>query len=306
VIGFRSVKIPFTSVADRHGEFPLWIAGQQVYERELYDQLPYLRRYARALTGATERGDALATRCVEVVVMAPTRFGLDRGKGARLSLYALLNLLFDQGADHWANQWADDRVEDGEPPTARPAVSPLPIERALATLPESDRRLYLLVTLEELTLAEAAQILNLGPTEAIDRLKTARERVRSVLTQRVLVVEDNALLAMEIGEVVADMGHVVCGTAVNERQALSLLKAEKPTLALLDVRLADGGSGVEIARHLKRTRALRTIFVTAFDGDLEDLDACHLGQIVRKPFTGAAIRAAISRAVFMPQPVALA
>lgn len=263
----------------------------RVYGCELYDQLPYLRRYARALTGATERGDALATRCVEVVVMAPTRFGLDRGKGARLPLYALLHLLFDQGA--------------GEP-AGRPAPSPHPIERALATLPESDRRLYLLVTLEELALAEAAQILNLGPAEAIDRLKTARERVRSVLTQRVLVVEDNALLAMEIGEVVADMGHVVCGTAVNERQALSLLKVEKPTLALLDVRLADGDSGVEIARHLKRTRALRTIFVTAFDGDLEDLDACHLGQIVRKPFTGAAIRAAISRAVFMPQPVALA
>lgn len=274
------------------------LRGMRVYGCELYDQLPYLRRYARALTGATERGDALATRCVEVVVMAPTRFGLDRGKGARLPLYALLHLLFDQGAG--------ERAEDGEPPAGRPAPSPHPIERALATLPESDRRLYLLVTLEELTLAEAAQILNLGPAEAIDRLKTARERVRSVLTQRVLVVEDNVLLAMEIGEVVADMGHVVCGTAVNERQALSLLKAEKPTLALLDVRLADGGSGVEIARHLKRTRALRTIFVTAFDGDLEDLDACHLGQIVRKPFTGAAIRAAISRAVFMPQPVALA
>lgn len=274
----------------------------RVYGRELYDHLPYLRRYARALTGATDRGDALATRCVEVVVMAPTRFGLGREKGARLPLYALLHLLFDQCAE---SQYADDRVEEGEPPIARPALSPHPIERALATLPERDRRLYLLVTLEELTLAEAAQILNLGPVEAIDHLKMARERVRSVLTQRVLVVEDNALLAMEIGEVVADMGHVVCGTAVNERQALSLLKAEKPTLALLDVRLADGGSGVEIARHLRRTHALRTIFVTAFDGDLEDLDACHLGQIVRKPFTGAAIRAAISRAVFMPRPVAL-
>ncbi|SMH59051.1 PhyR family response regulator anti-anti-sigma factor [Azospirillum agricola] len=263
----------------------------QTYGRELYDHLPPLRRYARALTGAVEAGDALATRCVEVVVMAPTRFGLDRGEGARLPLYALLHLLFDQSAIQSA--------------AARPAVSPHPIERALATLPECERRLYLLVTLEELSLAEAAQILNLAPLEAIGRLKDARERVRLAMTQRVLVVEDNALQAMEIGEVVADMGHVVCGTAVNEREALSLLRAENPTLALVDVRLADGGSGVEIARHLRRTRSLRTIFITAFDGDLEELDACHLGQIVRKPFTNEAIRAAISRAVFMPRPVAL-
>jgi len=264
----------------------------RVYGHELYGHLPYLRRYARALTGTTEAGDALATRCVEVVVMAPTRFGLDRGKGARLSLYALLHLLFDQSAD-------------GEAADGRPAASPHPIERALAALPEPDRRLYLLVTLEGLSLAEAAQVLNLGPLDAIDHLKTARDMVRSAMTQRVMVVEDNAVLAMEIGELVADMGHVVCGTAANQREALSLLKAEKPTLALLDVRLADGSSGVEIARHLRRTRALRTIFVTAFDGDLEEMDACHLGQIVRKPFTAEAIRAAISRAVFMPRPVAL-
>lgn len=266
----------------------------RVYGRELYDHLPSVRRYARALTGAVESGDALAMRCIEVVVMAPMRFGLDRGEGARLSFYALLHLLFDQSAG------------EGDAPAGRPVASPHPIERALAALPEADRRLYLLVTLEGLTLAEAAQVLNLGALEAIDRLKTARDMVRSALTQRVLVVEDNALLAMEIGELVADMGHVVCGTAVNEREALSLLKAEKPTLALLDVRLGDGGSGVEIARHLRRTRALRTIFVTAFDGDLEDLGARHLGQIVRKPFTNEAIRAAISRAVFMPRPVALA
>ncbi len=258
----------------------------RVYARQLYDHLPYLRRYARALTGATEQGDALVTRCVEVAVMAPSRFGLEKGK--RVPLYALLNLLFD---------------DEGE---GRPSPSPHPIERALARLPEGERRMYLLSTLEGLGPAEAAQVLQITPAEAADRLSQAREKVRSALTQRVMVVEDNPILAMEIGSVVADMGHVVCGTAANERQALELLEAERPTLALLDVRLADGDSGVEIARRLRQTRALRTIFVTAFDGDLEEADARHLGQIVRKPFTGEAIRAAISRAVFMPTPVALA
>lgn len=274
----------------------------RVYARELYDHLPFLRRYARALTGSTERGDDLVTRGVEVAVMAPSRFGLDKGEGARLSLYALLHLLFDEDR---VTAGQSDGPHEGQR-EGRPVASPHPIERALATLPEPLRRLYLLITLEELSLTEAAQVLHLTAAEAAASLKEARERVRTALTQRVLVVEDNPILAMEIGELVADMGHVVCGTAGNEQEALELLEAENPTLALLDVRLADGGSGVEIARQLRRKRSLRTIFVTAFDGDLEELGARHLGQIVRKPFTNEAIRAAISRAVFMPTPVALA
>lgn len=277
----------------------------RIHANELYDHLPFLRRYARALTGSTERGDDLVTRGVEVAMMAPSRFGLGssgqdtgegKGEGTRLSLYALLHLLFDEDREAGGG---DDRHE------GRPVASPHPIERALATLPELYRRMYLLITLEELSLAEAAQVLHLTSAEAGATLKEARERVRSTLTQRVLVVEDNPILAMEIGELVADMGHVVCGTAGNEQEALELLEAENPTLALLDVRLGDGGSGVEIARRLRRVRSLRTIFVTAFDGDLEELGARHLGQIVRKPFTNDAIRAAISRAVFMPTPVAL-
>jgi len=258
----------------------------RVYARQLYDHLPYLRRYARALTGATEQGDDLVTRCVEVAVMAPSRFGLE--SGTRVPLYALLHLLFD---------------DEGE---GKPGPSPHPIERALATLPEGERRMYLLITLEGLAITEAAQVLLITPAEATERLNNARDKVRAALTQRVLVVEDNPILAMEIGSLVADMGHVVCGTAVNEKEALELLEAEQPTLALLDVRLADGDSGVEIARRLRQNRALRTIFVTAFDEDLEEANARHLGQIVRKPFTNEAIKAAISRAVFMPTPVALA
>lgn len=263
-----------------------------VYECELFEVVPVLRRYARALTGTTDRGDALVTRCVEAAMMAPSRFGLDRGgDGALLPMYALLNLLFDRSEDFG--------------PAGRPLPSPHPIERALTELPEVDRRLYLLTALEGLSLPQAAKVLQLRPGEAIERLKTARAWVRGAMIQRVMVVEDNAILAMELGALVAEMGHVVCGTAGNEPEALALMKAEKPTLALLDVRLADGGSGIEIARRLKRVRDLRTIFVTAFDDDIQAGDARHLGQIVRKPFTNAGIQAAISRAIFMPQPVAL-
>ena len=262
----------------------------QICAQQLYDQLPVLRRYARALTGSTTQGDDLMTRCVEVALLTPSRFGLDGevdGDVARQRMYGLLHLLFD---------------EDGN----ELAPSPHPTERALASLPEIERRIYLLSTLEGLSISETARVMRL-PRGAISvNLCRAREKLRTALTQRVLVVEDNPILAMEIEAVVCDMGHLVCGTAANERQALQLLAEERPTLALLDVRLAGGDSGVAIARQLKRDRSLRTIFVTAYDDDLELAEARHLGQLVRKPFTGDAIRAAISRAVFMPTPVGLA
>lgn len=260
----------------------------EVLARQLHEHLPFLRRYARALTGLTDRGDDLVTRAVEVAMMAPQRFGV--ADGSRVPLYALINLLFD-----------DDHAGQG-----RPANSSHPIERALAALAEADRRVYLLSALENLAVADVALVMQMPPADAGTRLVRTREAVRDALTQRVLVVEDNALVAMEIGSVIAGMGHVVCGTAANGREALELAEAERPTLALLDVRLANGDSGVQIARQLRRQKTLRTIFVTGYDSDLEELDARHLGQVVRKPFTKAAITAAVSRAVFMPSPVALA
>jgi len=260
----------------------------RVYARQLQAHLPYLRRYARALTGATDRGDDLVTSCVEVAMMAPTRFGLN--EESRVPLYALLNLLFD---------------EDGEK-GGRPVPSPHPIERALSQLPEVERRVYLLVALEDLSLPDVAQVLHIPTADAAQRLTIARNAVRNALTQRVLVVEDNPILALEIGTLVTDMGHVVCGTAANEREALELAESERPTLALLDVRLADGDNGIAVARALRQQKALRTIFVTAFDDELLERDARHLGQVVRKPFTADAVKAAISRAVFMPTPVAAA
>jgi CheY-like chemotaxis protein len=270
----------------------------RVYARQLQAHLPYLRRYARALTGATDRGDDLVTRCVEVAMMAPTRFGL--AEESRVPLYALLNLLFDEDAG--GDTGGDGDGEGG----GRPAPSPHPIERALSRLPEMERRVYLLVALEDLSLPDVAQVLHIGPAEAAQLLTQSRNGVRGALTQRVLVVEDNPILALEIGSLVTDMGHVVCGTAANEREALELAETERPTLALLDVRLADGDNGIAVARALRQQKALRTIFVTAFDDELLERDARHLGQVVRKPFTADAVKAAISRAVFMPTPVALA
>jgi DNA-directed RNA polymerase specialized sigma24 family protein/CheY-like chemotaxis protein len=248
--------------------------------------LPFLRRYSRALTGSADCGDDLLMEGLQAAFLAPVN--VDGSGRSRLWLYALLNRLFDA---------KENKV---------PAPSPLPIERALGRLPESLRRLYLLSTLEELSLTDTARVLGLTPSAAATGLRRAREALRRQLMARVLLVEDNAIVADDLRDLVTGMGHEVCGLAATEADVFSLVESRRPTLAVMDVRLSDGGSGIDIARKLRKTRGVPVIFVTAHDGDLAERGLQHLGFVVRKPFSAEALRAAVTRAVFMPRPVACA
>lgn len=253
----------------------------RVYARQLYEHLPHLRRYARALTGRTEDGDDLVTRCVEAAVMAPTRFGVPGS--SRAPLYALINALFDGERE------------------GRPLQSGNPIERALNALPEAERRLYLLCALEELPLPEAARVVGMTVDRAERALSRAREALRDTLKARVLVVEDNAVAAIDLTEMITEMGHEVCGTAATEREALTLVNAERPTLALLDVGLARGDNGIAVAQKLRDLFGLPVIFVTGCSGEFDRLGLSPMGPVIRKPFTPEAVRDAVTHAVFAPR-----
>ncbi|MDR6774529.1 response regulator [Azospirillum sp. BE72] len=254
------------------------------YTGHFMQHLPYLRRYARALTGTNGRGDALVTRTLEWYLEADED-ETGRGEGlSRGALYRHLNKLQD---------------EEG----AAPAVAPYhPVESALMTLDETDRRLYLLVNLEDLPVGDAAAVLELAPEDALERLTHARERVRARLTATILIVEDDAIIAYDLAETVRGMGHIVCGNAATMDEALALAAEHRPTLALMDIRLADGDNGLEVARELRARRFLPVIFVTAFPDDLAKHGLEHLGPVIPKPFTRDQIEQAITRAVFMPQP----
>ncbi|HYG88387.1 MAG TPA: response regulator [Azospirillum sp.] len=247
--------------------------------RELMAHLPYLRRYSRALTGSAAHGDALVTRALEQVLNA------DNGTvPLRLALYARLNALADQ---------------EGTKPDQG---SSHPVEMALNSLDETDRRLYLLVNLEDVALTDAAETLDLAPEDAVERLNHSRETVRSQLTAAILIVEDDAIIAFDLAETVRGMGHTVSGIAATMDEALTLAAEHTPTLALMDIRLAEGDNGIEVARELRRQRFLPVIFVTAFPNELAKRGLEYLGPVIPKPFTREQIEQAITRAVFTPTP----
>jgi two-component system, response regulator PdtaR len=80
---------------------------------------------------------------------------------------------------------------------------------------------------------------------------------------RVLIVEDEAIIALHLAIVVAELGHEVCATAASAAGAIALATLHNPHVVLMDVRLADGSSGIDAAMELHAQQALRCIFLSA-------------------------------------------
>jgi CheY-like chemotaxis protein/DNA-directed RNA polymerase specialized sigma24 family protein len=247
-----------------------------------------MRRYGRALTGSTTSGDDLVTRAVEAALGEPERYNLesDDEPVTRRRLYTLLNELFDTNPGATASS--------GDPGH--------PIEAALSSLPERERRVFLLVSLEELSTPHAADVMGVSADEARDALGRAQNTMREQLVANILIVEDDAIIAYDLTETVLGMGHKVCGTAATMEEALAAAAANQPSLALMDLRLAHGGSGITTAQALRETRALPIIFVTAFAEELKQRGLDYLGPVIKKPFTREQIERAITQAVFTPRP----
>ena len=115
---------------------------------------------------------------------------------------------------------------------------------------------------------------------------------------RVLIVEDEWLIAMDLAETLRQAGHEVVGTAVDSDEALTLAKETAPDLVLMDLRLANGSSGVEAAQRLRKETQLRCIFVSANldDATLVRLQSLEPLGFVAKPILPARLKQAMGLA----------
>lgn len=110
---------------------------------------------------------------------------------------------------------------------------------------------------------------------------------------RVMVVEDQAILAMELAFVLADAGCDVVGCAVDTQGALEIAGRERPALALVDVNLMDGMTGPLIAQRLVSEYGMAVVFLTANPEQIPEGFAGALGA-VSKPFDEPTIHALVS------------
>jgi CheY-like chemotaxis protein len=109
----------------------------------------------------------------------------------------------------------------------------------------------------------------------------------------VLIVEDEVLLAVELGYIVQEAGCRHVGHAMSSDEAVALADALRPDLALVDVHLSDGPTGVEVARRIAKDCGGVALFMTANVKRLpEDLaGACG---VIGKPYSENAVKTALA------------
>lgn len=251
--------------------------------QEIAPHLPYLRRYARALTGSQQSGDAHVTACLEALVADPTM--IDLRDGAKVGLFRLFHDL-----------WLGLGIEPGEgaelAPTERTAR-----ERLALMAPES-RQVLLLTTLEGFRPQEAGLITGRSASDIQELISAAVAEIDRQIATRVLIIEDEPLISLDLAEIIESLGHEVATIARTAGQAVQAAGNEMPGLVLADIQLADGSSGLDAVRDILAMFEVPVIFITSFPERLLTGKRPEPTFLITKPYDPNAVKAAISQALF--------
>ena len=115
----------------------------------------------------------------------------------------------------------------------------------------------------------------------------------------VLIVEDDALVAMGLRLFLKELGLVATGIARTGPEAISLAGTTAPMLVLMDIQLGNGGDGIAVAAELLKLYKLRCLFMSGSnDWELQQRAAASGGLgFVRKPYSLAQLRKALDTAL---------
>ncbi|GGD99669.1 response regulator [Tsuneonella deserti] len=274
-----------------HSEAPA-LKGATLTGREfmsLGDQvaanLPYLRRYARALTGSQHTGDAFVRATLEAA-LADDELKASLS-GGRVPLYKAFNKV-------WSSAYLEVDGDGNEDEAGH--------ERAAAdrlrTITPLNRQALLLTTLEDFSIPEAAEIMDMNAADIEQMVKEAVEEIDRESATSVLIIEDEPLISMQLEDLVRSLGHEICGTAATRTQAQEVVAERTPGLVLADIQLADGSSGLDAVDDILAIDSVPVIFITAYPERLLTGDRPEPTYLVTKPFQESTVRAAISQALF--------
>jgi len=248
---------------------------------ELATHLPYLRRFARAMTGSQSSGDNFAAAALEAILAdASVLDGLD----VKTALFRVLYRI-------WSSAGAP--VDDGESGMKARA------QRHMSKLTEDSREALLLHTLEGFSFASIGEIIDIKPVEAEELVKIARRELADAVSGSVMIIEDEAIIAMDLESIVSEMGHRVTGVATTRTEAVELGRADVPDLILADIQLADNSSGIDAVNDLVAELGERpVIFITAFPERLLTGEKHEPAFLISKPYVENQVVSAVSQAMF--------
>lgn len=116
------------------------------------------------------------------------------------------------------------------------------------------------------------------------------------MTPRILIIEDEALVAMELRFVLEDLGYEVAGVAADAGRAREIVRETEVDLALVDIHLSDGPTGIELGRELGQEQGVTVLFMTANPGMVRNGVAGTVG-VLSKPTDERAVQTAVEYAL---------
>ena len=245
--------------------------------------LPYLRRYARALTGTQRSGDAYVRAALEALVAGEKELATDTTP--RVALYHLFHVI-------WMSSTSDPQDR-----TLSPTEAATPDSR-LQSLMRSNREALLLTAVEGFSPRETARILGKSEDEIEREIVEAQQAIDKQLASRVLIIEDESIIALDLENLMTELGHEVVGIAATRDEAVKQARAQKPGLVLADIRLADGSSGIDAVSDILKGFDIPIIFITAYPERLLTGERPEPTYLITKPFLSTTVKATVGQALF--------
>jgi DNA-directed RNA polymerase specialized sigma24 family protein len=240
-----------------------------------------LRRYARALTGNQNSGDAYVSATLEALIEDPKI--LHDPAGPRVALYRMFTSI-------WSSLTVNSVAEPGE--------AGMPAEQRLVQITPRPRQAFLLVSLEGFSEEDAAKILDIDVSTLRGLVEDAGRELAAEIATDVLIIEDETFIAMDLEGLVHSLGHRVVGVARTHSEALAAGKSKRPGLILADIQLADGSSGLDAVNDLLRSFQVPVIFITAYPERFLTGERPEPAFLIAKPFQPATVSAVVSQALF--------
>jgi len=246
--------------------------------------LPYLRRYARALTGSQMAGDAYVAATLETLVSEPET--INQGSNVRLDLFQVFTRI-------WNSLSVNGKSEQIQ--------RDLPAEVRIGQITPLPRQAFLLSSLEGFSEEETAAILSVDVEMVRELVDEAGRELAADMATEILIIEDEPLIAMDLEALVEGLGHNVTGIARTRTEAVKLAADKRPGLILADIQLADGSSGLDAVNDLLRSFEVPVIFITAYPERFLTGERPEPAFLIAKPFQPANVSAVISQALFFQQ-----
>jgi len=242
--------------------------------------LPFLRRYARALTGTQSSGDAYVALTLEALPANPNL--LSNGGNVRIALFRLFTII-------WQSAWVDAKG-------VAAADTRWP-QQSLANLAPLLRQAFLLMALEGFCEEDAARILDCDRAVLRRLVERAGRELSPEIAADVLVIEDEVLVAMDLEALFENLGHKMIGVARTHAEAIKLAKVKQPGLIVSDIQLADGSSGLEAVNELLRGFEAAVLFITGYPERFLTGERPEPAFLISKPFQPAQVSAIASQAL---------